>query len=282
MPTVNLASVPHVNHQTANNIDEFMNDSAILELRKAMLEGVKSKDGTVRMLASKQILQDYLSCTATDQNQKITDLIDKVINDNIKFEEILLAEIHHRIKNNLTLIWSLLKLQEMNTDNQEVKDALSVSRNRIKSTASIHEMLYKSETLHDIKFKDYLEELFTYLNYNSQIELKYIGEEISVEMDFAMPLGLLMNELFMNSFKHSYNEKSSGLILIKTAIDGNKLNVIFEDFQGDFPVEIDFKNANSTGLVLAQTFAEQLNGTLDLIQNCPPIYQIQVLINENN
>jgi PAS domain S-box-containing protein len=207
---------------------------------------------------------------------------EKKIKASLKEKEILLAEIHHRIKNNLTLIWSLLKLQEMNTDNQEVKDALSVSRNRIKSTASIHEMLYKSETLHDIKFKDYLEELFTYLNYNSQIELKYIGEEISVEMDFAMPLGLLMNELFMNSFKHSYNEKSSGLILIKTAIDGNKLNVIFEDFEGDFPVEIDFKNANSTGLVLAQTFAEQLNGTLDLIQNCPPIYQIQVLINENN
>jgi two-component sensor histidine kinase len=104
----------------------------------------------------------------------------------------------------------------------------------------------------------------------------------SVEMDFAMPLGLLMNELFMNSFKHSYNEKSSGIILIKTAIDGNKLSVIFEDFEGDFPVDIDFKNANSTGLVLAQTFAEQLNGTLDLIQNCPPIYHIQVLINENN
>ena len=207
---------------------------------------------------------------------------EKKIKASLKEKEILLAEIHHRIKNNLTLIWSLLKLQEMNTDNQEVKDALSVSRNRIKSTASIHEMLYKSETLHDIKFKDYLEELFTYLKYNSQIELKYIGEEISVEMDFAMPLGLLMNELFMNSFKHSYNEKSSGLILIKTAIDGNKLNVIFEDFEGDFPIEIDFKNANSTGLVLAQTFAEQLNGTLDLIQNCPPIYQIQVLINENN
>lgn len=221
-----------------------------------------------------------IACFGRNITYRVTN--EKKIKASLKEKEILLAEIHHRIKNNLTLIWSLLKLQEMNTDNQEVIDALSVSRNRIKSTASIHEMLYKSETLHDIKFKDYLEELFNYLNYNSQIELKYIGEEISVEMDFAMPLGLLMNELFMNSFKHSYNEKSSGLILIKTALMGNQLSVIFEDFEGDFPENIDFKNANSTGLILAQTFVEQLNGTLDLIQNCPPIYQIQILINENN
>lgn len=207
---------------------------------------------------------------------------EKKIKASLKEKEILLAEIHHRIKNNLTLIWSLLQLQEMNSNNQEVKDALSESRKRIKSTASIHEMLYKSESLHDIKIKDYLEELFNYLNYNSQIELKYVGDEISVEMDFAMPLGLMMNELFMNSFKHSYNEKSQGTIQVKTALNENQLTIILEDFEGDFPLDIDFKNAKSTGLILAQTFAEQLNGTLDLIQNCPPVYQIQILINENN
>jgi PAS domain S-box-containing protein len=207
---------------------------------------------------------------------------EKKIKASLKEKEILLAEIHHRIKNNLTLIWSLLQLQEMNSNNQEVKDALSESRKRIKSTASIHEMLYKSESLHDIKIKDYLEELFNYLNYNSQIELKYVGDEISVEMDFAMPLGLMMNELFMNSFKHSYNEKSQGTIQVKTTLNENQLTIILEDFEGDFPLDIDFKNAKSTGLILAQTFAEQLNGTLDLIQNCPPMYQIQILINENN
>jgi two-component sensor histidine kinase len=97
-----------------------------------------------------------------------------------------------------------------------------------------------------------------------------------------MPLGLMMNELFMNSFKHSYNEKSQGTIQVKTALHENQLTIILEDFEGDFPLDIDFKNAKSTGLILAQTFAEQLNGTLDLIQNCPPIYQIQILINENN
>lgn len=207
---------------------------------------------------------------------------EKKIKASLKEKEILLAEIHHRIKNNLTLIWSLLQLQEMNSNNQEVKDALSVSRKRIKSTASIHEMLYKSESLHDIKIKDYLIELFNYLKISNQISLKYIGDEISVEMDYAMPLGLLMNELFMNSFKHSYNEKSSGEIIVKSTLEENKLTIVVEDFEGTFPENIDFKNANSTGLILAQTFVEQLNGTLDLIQYSPPQYQIQILINEQN
>ncbi len=206
--------------------------------------------------------------------------IEKKIKASLKEKEILLAEIHHRIKNNLTLIWSLLQLQEMNSNNQEVKDALSVSRKRIKSTASIHEMLYKSESLHDIKIKDYLTELFDYLKINNQIELEYVGEEISVEMDNAMPLGLLMNELFMNSFKYSYNEKSKGKIKVSTSLEGNQLTIFMQEFEGNFPTTIDFKNAKTTGLILAHTFAEQLNGSLELVENNPPKYKIQILIND--
>ncbi len=226
--------------------------------------------------------KDLLGIACFGRNVTYRVQSEKKIKASLKEKEILLAEIHHRIKNNLTLIWSLLQLQEMNSNNQEVKEALSESRKRIKSTASIHEMLYKSESLHDIKIKDYLEELFNYLNFNGQIEMKFIGDDISVEMDFAMPLGLLMNELFMNSFKHSYHEKSNGTITIQTSLIGNQLTIIFEDFEGNFPVEIDFKNAKSTGLILAHTFAEQLNGTLDLVKSSPPKYQIQILINENN
>jgi two-component sensor histidine kinase len=168
----------------------------------------------------------------------------------------------------------------MNSNNQEVKDALSVSRKRIKSTASIHEMLYKSESLHDIKIKDYLTELFDYLKINNQIELEYLGEEISVEMDNAMPLGLLMNELFMNSFKYSYNEKSKGKIQVKTSLEGNQLTIIMQEFEGKFPESIDFKNTKTTGLILAHTFAEQLNGSLELLENNPPKYKIQIQIND--
>ena len=109
-----------------------------------------------------------------------------------------------------------------------------------------------------------------------------MGDEVSVEMDHAMPLGLLMNELFMNSFKHSYNEKSIGIIEVNAQLNGNQLQILLKDFEGDFPESIDFHNPKSTGLILAQTFAEQLNGTLNLTQNSPPEYQIQILINENN
>lgn len=198
----------------------------------------------------------------------------------LKEKEILLAEIHHRIKNNLTLIWSLLQLQEMNTKNTEVKEALSLSRKRIKSTASIHELLYKSESLHNIVLEDYLKELFDYLRINNKIQFEYSGDGISLEMDTAMPLGLLLNELMLNSFKHSYTENSKGILKICSKLEYPNLYIDYIDFDGEFSADIDFKNPNTTGLTLAHTFAEQLNGSLELVNKTPPIYRIEIKLNE--
>ncbi|MDO9187910.1 MAG: histidine kinase dimerization/phosphoacceptor domain -containing protein [Bacteroidia bacterium] len=196
-------------------------------------------------------------------------------------KEVLLAEIHHRIKNNLAMVSSLLQLQEMNINNAEVKEALALSRKRIKSTALIHELLYRSESFQNVKLKDYLTELFHLLKMNNNTLLQLKGDEVNLNLLTAMPLGLMMNEIMLNSFKHSYNEKSTGQIEISIITLANKLLIYYSDFEGDFPDTVDFENSKTTGLTLIHTFAEQLNGSIEMVSKAPPKYLIQLPLNEN-
>ncbi|MES2286345.1 MAG: histidine kinase dimerization/phosphoacceptor domain -containing protein [Bacteroidota bacterium] len=203
------------------------------------------------------------------------------IKNALKEKEVLLAEIHHRIKNNLAMVSSLLQLQEMNIDNAEVKEALALSRKRIKSTALIHELLYRSESFQNVKLKDYLTELFHLLKMNVNTLLLLKGDEVTMNLFTAMPLGLMLNEIMLNSFKHSYNEKSKGQIEISIIPLASKLMIYYSDFEGSFPDAIDFKNSKTTGLTLIHTFAEQLNGSVELVSKTPPKYLIQLPLNEN-
>lgn len=203
------------------------------------------------------------------------------IKNALREKEVLLAEIHHRIKNNLAMVSSLLQLQEMNINNAEVKEALALSRKRIKSTALIHELLYRSESFQNVKLKDYLTELFHLLKMNVNTLLLLKGDEVTMNLFTAMPLGLMLNEIMLNSFKHSYNEKSKGQIEISIIPLATKLMIYYSDFEGSFPDAIDFKNSKTTGLTLIHTFAEQLNGSVELVSKTPPKYLIQLPLNEN-
>ena len=206
---------------------------------------------------------------------------DQKIKNALKEKEVLLAEIHHRIKNNLAMISSLLQLQEMNINNEEAKEALRISRKRIKSTALIHELLYKSESLDVINLKEYLSELFNLLSMNKNVQLKLEGDDVTLDLLSAMPLGLMMNEIILNSFKHSYKDAPEGRTEIKILVDAKLLTIDYCDCKGVFPEAIDFKNSNTTGLMLIHTFAEQLSGNIDLISKSPPKYKIQVPLNDN-
>lgn len=208
--------------------------------------------------------------------------IEQKIKKALKEKEILLAEIHHRIKNNLTIISSLLQLQEINTDNAETKEALAKSRKRIKSTAMVHELLYKSESFSNIYFKEYLTELFNYLRLNENINLNFSGDDIPMEMNTAIPIGLLFNEIILNSFKHSYTPESKGQIEVIMKVEGDFATIDYYDFEGKFPDTVDFNNSNTTGLTLVHTFAEQLNGNIMLLSKTPPKYRIKIKLHENN
>jgi PAS domain S-box-containing protein len=213
-----------------------------------------------------------------DITQRIKD--EQKIKNALKEKEVLLAEVHHRIKNNLAMVSSLLQLQEMNITNEEAKQALVLSRKRIKSTALIHELLYQSESFQSISIHDYLTELFNYLKIDDSIRLQLNGDMVNINLSTALPLGLMLNEIMLNSFKHSYKGASEGMTKIATSIKHNKLFIEYCDCKGQFPDHVDFKNSNTTGLTLIHTFAEQLNGNIELINKMPPKYSIQIPLYE--
>lgn len=199
----------------------------------------------------------------------------------LREKEILLAEIHHRIKNNLAIVSSMLQLQEMNITNSEAKEALRVSRNRIKSTALVHELLYKNDSFQHIFLHDYLNQLFNNLRSDSNKSIAIKGEQVSINLEKAMPLGLLLNELMLNSFKHSYIVGEEGKISVCINTDSNRLILEYGDCKGNFSKEVDFYSPKTTGLLLIHTFIQQLDGEINLVENNPPKYIVNIPLYES-
>ena len=123
-------------------------------------------------------------------------------------------------------------------------------------------------------------ELFDYLKTNENYQLVLKGNDVAFNLTIALPLGLMLNELMLNSFKHSYKDKDKGKTEIEINSTENTLTIDYCDCSGVFPEQIDFKHSNTTGLMLIHTFAEQLKGNVNLISNSPPHYLIQIPINE--
>ena len=206
-------------------------------------------------------------------------LSEQKLKSTLKEKEVLLSEIHHRIKNNLALVSSMLQLKEMNLENIAAKEALSDSRKRIKSTALVHEMLYRNDTFDNIKLIDYVNELFNNLNVNPNIQLDLAGENFVLGIDKALPFGLMLHELMMNSFKHSFKDLEKAKLKIRSEINNEFLNIEYCDCSGTFPPDMDFNDTSTTGLMLIHTFIEQLNGTIHLSCKQPPAYDIKIPLN---
>jgi PAS domain S-box-containing protein len=182
-------------------------------------------------------------------------------------KETLLSEIHHRIKNNLAIISSVLQLQEMNTNNAEAIKCLRDSRMRIKSAALLHEMLYQKDSLDKVSVKKYLSEMFDDINNsigNKEHKLVLTGEDTSLLIHNAIPAGLLFNEIFTNSIKHGFKNIAQGVIDITIKNKENHTQFEISENGAPFPDEIDVQNSNSTGLMLIKNFTEQLKGTIQL------------------
>lgn len=195
-------------------------------------------------------------------------------------KDILLSEIHHRLKNNLAIISSILHLQELNISNAEALRALNESRMRIKSTALLHEMLYQNESIDKLEVKQYLNKLFNDINGslgNNLYKLNIEGDDAYLLPHNAVHAGLLFNELFTNSFKHGFGGNGEGEILIKMKNDAGK-RILFDiaESGGRFPKDVDFETAVSTGMTLIKTFVEQLNGDIELIKEPNTRYLISI------
>ena len=192
------------------------------------------------------------------------------IKASLEEKELLLKEVHHRVKNNLQVISSIFSLQSSYIEEPRILSILRDSQNRIASMALIHEKLYHSDTLAKIDFNDYIESLTSNLFSCYNISLKKVRlnlniENVSLNLDTAIPCGLLLNELVSNSLKHAFPDEGSGTIFIEfTAQANQQLNLMVRDTGRGLPEGLDFKKTNSLGLRLVRALTRQLRGTLDI------------------
>ncbi len=187
-------------------------------------------------------------------------------------KEVLLKEIHHRVKNNMQIISSLINLQsDYATDKSTIK-MFEDSKHRIRTMALIHEKLYMSEDISLINFSKYIESLTTkllefYSLKSRLITLKVISDDITMDIDSAIPCGLLINELLSNSIKYAFPDGREGNIIINMHIKDGYYVLSVEDDGIGFPKEIDFMNPSTLGLQIVQTLTQQLDGKIELETN---------------
>lgn len=192
------------------------------------------------------------------------------IKQSLQEKEVLLQEIHHRVKNNLQVISSLLDLQSQHIDNPAMLEVFRESCNRVRSMALIHEQLYQSQNCARINFSDYIQQLTNYLfqSYSmhlGEILLKLDIEEVTLNINTAIPCGLIISELVSNCLKYAFPRENNGLIQISLRSDRDKhLTLIVKDNGIGFPVNFDLKNVKSLGLQLVNVLTNQLEGTLEL------------------
>ncbi|MEO6883633.1 MAG: PAS domain S-box protein [Bacteroidia bacterium] len=189
------------------------------------------------------------------------------IGHSLQEKEVLLKEVHHRVKNNLQVISSILNLQSSSAKDPAILDLLKESQNRIKSMAYIHENLYRTNDFANIKFSEYLITLaenlvYSYATNRCPIELNLEIENIFINLDLAIPCGLIVNELMTNALKYAFKDRASGKITIELKEKNERITLSVIDNGVGFPKAVDYKNTESLGLQLVVTLTEQLSGTI--------------------
>jgi two-component sensor histidine kinase/DNA-binding NarL/FixJ family response regulator len=196
---------------------------------------------------------------------------EELLSASLKEKEILLEEIHHRVKNNLQIISSLLALQSSYFEDARVLEALADSQSRVRSMALIHEQLYRSENLTKIDFPSYLRKLTgslcqSYAADRGDLKINVQSPPVSLNMATAITCGLIVNELVSNSLKHAFRERKGGEVSVGLFIadNGDYVLTVADDGCG-FPAHLDFKKAKSLGMRLVTSLAErQLRGRLEI------------------
>lgn len=192
---------------------------------------------------------------------------EKEIVESLKEKEVLLKEIHHRVKNNLQVISSILNLQSSFVKDKKTLDILDESRNRIRSMAIIHENLYRTTNFSSIDFSSYLHNLSTnlissYYVQTGEIKLEVEMEKIDLVLDQAIPCGLMVNELITNSIKYAFPDKRDGTIFIGLKDVNNVIHLSIEDNGVGLPEGFDILKSDTLGLQLVATLVEQLDGEI--------------------
>ena len=233
-----------------------------------MLSQIQRRDSA--LLNARDELEDRVQIRTKELQEEVVEheRSREQIAASLKEKEILLKEVHHRVKNNLQIITSLLNLQAGEITDRPTRVMFHDSMNRVKSMALIHERLYQSENLAEVEFADYVDSLTRFLmsslsGNHGRITITSDVEEIILPVDTVVPCGLIINELVTNSLKHAFPNNRSGEITISCKrSEGGHITLTVCDNGIGIPDDIDYQNLKSLGMRLVYSLTDQLNGTL--------------------
>ena len=244
---------------TVQDISELKKMEMQLQRSKQELE-TRVEERTAELNSTVELLKDEID------NRR---LAEETIRASLKEKEVLMREIHHRVKNNMMVISSLLRLQSSKIKDEHYRALFDDSISRIRTMASVHEKLYQSEDLSKIIFSDYIKDIanniFMSHELSSPVKLTTDIEEITLGIDSSIPCGLIVNELIVNSMKYAFPEGRGGEIMVSLLKNSEgEIELTVSDNGVGMPEGFDFRNSDSLGLELVNALARQLQGQIEL------------------
>lgn len=207
-----------------------------------------------------------ISCLAHEITDKKNS--ERQLKESLSEKEVLLKEVHHRVKNNLQVISSILNLQSSYVKDNNTLNILRESQNRIKSMSFIHESLYQNTNFSSIRFSEYIDNLSRNLvqtyAFGKNIDLETDLEPVEVSLDQAIPCGLILNELISNALKYAFIGRSEGSVKLSLQQKNKMVTISVVDNGIGMPMNFDVDNADSLGLQLVYTLIDQLEGTINV------------------
>ncbi|MCC7564391.1 MAG: hypothetical protein KO275_07800, partial [Methanobacterium sp.] len=217
------------------------------------------------------LLRQIILLNETKKAQMEQEKAEIALKESLKEKESLLREIHHRVKNNLQIILSLLSLQSKNVVDEKDKELFKGSQNQVRSMALIHEKLYESDNLSAINFSEYIKSLLNsimddYPQYIHLIDLNVDIEDIKLNIETSVPCGLIINELVSNSLKHAFTPGRKGNITIKMYSDNDDFILTVADDGIGYDKKAELLDNANFGLKLVDVLVKQLDGSLEHLE----------------
>ena len=236
---------------------------------------VKRRDGSKIWITLNARVSEYLEngefiidgfLSDTTEIKMTRERLEKSLSD----KEVLLQEVHHRVKNNMQIITSILNLEADKVKNAQAESVLLTSQSRINAMSLIHEKLYNAEDVSSVDLKDYIQSLcyeirnFSYSSVESGPDFSFHLEEVYTGIDFAIPFGLILNELIINSYKHAFREIESPEITVQLSRTGSSIRLKVGDNGVGVPTDVDLSDPKTLGMQLLRSLVEQLKGELSI------------------
>jgi len=240
----------------------------LVSLMLAAMRARRRQYDVAKFLNEKVESEQRLEQRVVERTRQLQSANDQVL-ASLKEKEVLLKEIHHRVKNNLQIISSLLRMQVDKVKNPDAHHIFKTSQDRIQSMALIHEALYQSRDLSNIDFGEYVKKLMSHLRNSYAERPDLVAQDIQIDpepigIESAIACGLILNELVTNAFKHAFPQEQKGTLTVHFhRLDENNCKLVIGDNGVGMPETINWENSSSMGFRIVRVLSQQLQAKLE-------------------